>query len=314
MRLLVIGAGGLGAPALLGLGARGFQSLTLLDPDRVELQNLHRQILYRERDVGRPKVECAAAALASYFPGIEIDARPVAFCAENRNLVAEHEVVLDATDGFETKLALNDACVDHGVPYVFGGVVGHEGQAMAVLPGVSACVRCLFEEAPPPGAAPTCAELGILGPVAGIVAAKQVELAVALAAGERAVLDRIWIYDGQRDRARDVALRRASDCRGCGFEPAPARRGRVLRRRARGGGRARARPLRPDLSPYVHTDPPRALGSRPGRAALGPAVERRGGAQRAQERHRGRPSRAGPPIGWPRSSSVDRARRRRISP
>jgi adenylyltransferase/sulfurtransferase len=215
MSVLVIGAGGLGAPALLGLAARGVRRITLLDPDRVELSNLHRQILYREADVGRPKVVCAAESMEARFPGIEIDARPIAFDAETRSLVARHDVVLDATDGFDVKLAINDACVDHQIPYVFGGVVGTEGQAMSVLPG-AACVRCLFDEAPPPGAAPTCAELGILGPIAGIVAARQVDMVVSLLAGERAMADRIWLYDGRRDVAREVELRRADDCRGCG--------------------------------------------------------------------------------------------------
>jgi adenylyltransferase/sulfurtransferase len=220
MSVLVIGAGGLGAPALLGLAARGVDRITLLDPDRVELSNLHRQILYTEADVGLPKVACAAEALSSRF-GIEIDARPIAFSADLRSMVAEHEVVIDATDGFDTKLAINDACVDHGVPYVFGGVVGYEGQAMGVVPG-SACLRCLFEEAPPPGAAPTCAELGILGPIAGIVAARQVDIATSILRGlrgepaVRSMADRIWIYDGRRDVAREVELRRAIDCRGCG--------------------------------------------------------------------------------------------------
>jgi molybdopterin-synthase adenylyltransferase len=216
MSVLVIGAGGLGAPALLSLAHRRVREITLLDPDRVELSNLHRQIVYRERDVGRPKVECAKREIEARFPHVHVDARPIAFTGEVREMVSDYSVVIDATDGFDTKLFIHDACVDHGVPYVFGGVVGTDGQAMGVLPEGSACVRCLFDEAPPPGAAPTCAELGILGPVAGIVAARQVEIALALLEGDGRAIDRIWIYDGKRDRSREVLLRRMRDCRGCG--------------------------------------------------------------------------------------------------
>lgn len=213
-RVLVVGAGGLGAPALISLASRGVDWITVMDPDRVEESNLHRQILYGEADVGAPKVEVAALALSVRF-GVRVEARMEAFRAEARGVVAEHDVVLDATDGFETKLALNDACVDHAVPYVFGGVVGYEGQVMAVRPG-HACLRCLFEDAPPPGAAPTCTELGILGPIAGIVAARQAALACAALSAEPLGADRIWLYDGRRDRAREVELRRMPDCRGCG--------------------------------------------------------------------------------------------------
>jgi TusA-related sulfurtransferase len=131
--------------------------------------------------------------------------------------------VIDATDRFETKLAISDACVDFGVPYVFGGVVGFDGQVLGARPRASACVRCLFDEAPPPGAAPTCEEAGIIGPVAGVVAARQVEVALSLLRGGSEFLDRLWIYDGRSDRERIVELKVASDCRGCGASR--ARRG-----------------------------------------------------------------------------------------
>jgi TusA-related sulfurtransferase len=142
----------------------------------------------------------------------------MAFAFEERthDLVREYSVVLDGTDLFESKLAISDACVDRGVRYVFAGVVAHEGQVMAVEPGRSACLRCLFDEAPPAGGAPTCAEIGVTGPVAGIVGAHQAKAALALLSGDAGVLDRIWVYDGKRDQARFVPLRRAPDCKGCG--------------------------------------------------------------------------------------------------
>lgn len=219
-RALVIGAGGLGAPALIALAARGVRKIGILEPDRVELSNLHRQILYREEDVGALKAERASAALARRFPGIEVEAHPSAFESSTRALVSSYDVVLDGTDHFESKLAISDVCTDRGVAYVFAGVVGYEGQVLAVRPGMSACVRCLFDEVPPPGAAPTCAELGILGPIAGIVAAEQAKRAIDLVLGRSEGLDQIWTYDGRSDRVRTVELKRAPDCRGCGARQA----------------------------------------------------------------------------------------------
>jgi adenylyltransferase/sulfurtransferase len=179
MHVLVIGAGGLGCPALLALGEAGVDEITVLEPDRVELSNLHRQVLYTEADIGAPKVHVAARALSGRFPNLRVRALELAFSAQTQALVGEHTWVLDATDGLATKLAIADACVDAGVPFVYAGVVGTDGQVLGVLPGRSACPRCLFDEVPPPGAAPTCAELGIVGPVAGIVAARQVEVGLS---------------------------------------------------------------------------------------------------------------------------------------
>jgi molybdopterin-synthase adenylyltransferase len=217
IRVLVIGAGGLGTPALYALGAAGVRHVTILEPDRVELTNLHRQILFRERDVGEPKAVVAKRALLERFPRMSVEAIPGAFSSETDALLGDHELVLDGTDRFETKLAISDGCVDHGVRYVFAGVVGFEGQALGTLPGRSACLRCLFEEAPPPGSAPTCAEVGILGPIAGIVAAKQVEIGLSLF-GSEPLVDRLYAYDGTLDRERWVKLRRDPLCRGCGSD------------------------------------------------------------------------------------------------
>lgn len=215
-RVLMIGAGGLGVPAMFALAQRGVRAMTVLDPDRVELSNLHRQIAYREADVGRPKVDAIREALEARFPGLSIRSVARAFSAENHDWVLEHDVVLDGTDHFDTKLAISDACVDRGVPYVFAALAGYEGQVLACRPHRSACLRCFFDEAPPPGGAPTCTELGILGPVAGIAGAKQAELAVALLRGEASAVDSLWVYDGARDRERTISIRRAEDCKGCG--------------------------------------------------------------------------------------------------
>lgn len=217
LRVLLIGAGGLGAPALIDLAARGVRNCTILEPDRLELSNLHRQILYREQDIGEPKAVLAERWLRERLPDAKIDARVAAFSEETRDLIAEHDLVLDGTDRFETKLAIADACLDLGTRFVFAGVVGLEGQALGVIPGRSACPRCLFEEAPAPGVAPSCAEIGILGPVAGIVAANQLSIGLSLFTAAPQI-DRLWSYDARRDRARWVPLRRDPSCRGCGSQ------------------------------------------------------------------------------------------------
>lgn len=223
-RVLVVGAGGLGCPALLALLARGVGTLGIMDPDRVELSNLHRQILYRQADLGRPKVEAAAESLERLrLQSSELQLlhpQPLSFQLFPTSFgpttpLQGWDLVLDGTDRFETKLALSDRCHDQGVPYVFAGVVGYDGQVLGVLPGRSACPRCLFDEAPPPGAAPTCETLGILGPLAGIVAAEQVRVGLSLLSPEP-IVDRLYTYDGRRHRVRWVPLSRMPDCRGCG--------------------------------------------------------------------------------------------------
>lgn len=214
-RVLVVGAGGLGCPALLALGAAGVRQVTVMDPDRVELTNLHRQILYAEGDLGAPKATLAAQRFEARFPGARAVGVVAAFEGPSADLLREHDLVLDGTDRVETKLMLADACLDAGVPFVFAGVVGTDGQVLGVTPGVSACPRCLFDEAPPPGAAPSCAELGIIGPIAGVVAARQVAVGMSLG-GAAPEQDVLWVYDGLRDRERRIPLARQPDCRGCG--------------------------------------------------------------------------------------------------
>lgn len=209
-----MGAGGLGAPAALALAQRGQVALWIWDPDRVERSNLHRQILFREADRGRPKAEVAVERLRARFPGIDVEGVARAFGPAEQGHLAAVDLVLDGTDRFEVKLAIHDLALDAGVPYVFAGVVGTEGQVLGVRPGRGPCLRCLFDEAPPPGAAPTCAEVGILGPIAGIIAAEQVRVGLGLLGG--APGGSLFVYDGVKDRARSIAVPKMDDCRGCG--------------------------------------------------------------------------------------------------
>jgi adenylyltransferase/sulfurtransferase len=247
-RALVIGAGGLGCPALLAMADAGVAEIGILEPDRVELHNLHRQILYREEDVGSPKAQAALQALGRRFPRLRVEARNESFDPHVHDWLSGFDVVLDGTDRFETKLAIADVCLDRGVPFVFGAAVGHEGQVLAVLPGTSACPRCLFDDGPPPGAAPSCDEIGILGPVGGITGAEQAARALALLGGKHEVLDRLWTYDGKRDRVREIELRRAPDCLGCGSRRAERAQAAASSTRSKPGSRTAAEDVVLDLS------------------------------------------------------------------
>jgi adenylyltransferase/sulfurtransferase len=201
----VVGAGGIGCPALAVLGAAGCD-LTIADGDAVELSNLNRQILHRSSDLGRPKVESARDALYRRFPSLRIETvhARIEEPAQARALVRGHDVVLDGTDSFAAKLLLSDACVDEGVRLVHGGCIGWRGQLMSVTPG-SACVRCLFEDVP--AAQPSCQEAGILGAVAGLTGARMAEEALA-----PSLIGRLRAFDVLSGEDRIITVRRRESC------------------------------------------------------------------------------------------------------
>ena len=218
-RVLIIGAGGLGCPASLALARAGVGTITLADPDAVDPTNLHRQLWFRSADAGRAKVEVAAASISAAFPGVRVaPLRAAAGEGNAESLFRAHDVVVDATDGITTKFLLSDVAVLTGTPLVHGGVLRLEGQAMEIAPG-GACLRCLFERPPDPGEVPTCAQAGVLGSIAGVVGAMQARIALErlrrldFRLGGYSILR---IFDGATLKTREVVVRRASDCVGCG--------------------------------------------------------------------------------------------------
>jgi adenylyltransferase/sulfurtransferase len=223
-RVLVVGAGGLGCPVLYGLGEALSQrgaSVCIADDDVVDLSNLQRQVLHRAEDVGRLKVDSAQDALERRFPRLQIETCQARVSAANVDrLVHAFDVVIDGTDQIETKFLLNDACVDHQVPLVHGGVVRLKGQLMSVVPGY-ACYRCLFE-APPEGEVASCQEAGILGAVAGVVGGLMAEEALRILDGKPALAGSLLIYDGRTDERRLVKVRPRRDCEICGNAPETA--------------------------------------------------------------------------------------------
>ena len=167
--VLVVGAGALGAPVAYYLAAAGVGRLGILDDDAVEISNLQRQLLHFTPDVGVGKAESAVAKLAFLNPEIVVEPYPARFGDDNGALlVAGHDLVVDCSDSFATRYAVNAACCAAGVSLVEGGAVGFTGLVMTVLPGRGPCYRCAFPE-PPADGGPSCADAGILGPAAGVV-------------------------------------------------------------------------------------------------------------------------------------------------
>jgi molybdopterin/thiamine biosynthesis adenylyltransferase len=217
-RVLVVGAGGLGCPALLALAHAGVGTVGLCDDDVVERANLHRQILFDERDVGTPKLDAAARALGAIAPALHLRLHRTRLLPGTASaLVREYDVVVEGSDNFATKFLAADACALARVPVVHGSAVRWIGTALAVGAGGGPCYRCLFEDLPPDGAT-SCAEAGVMGPVVGIVAAAQVDLALALLDG-LPVGGQLVTFDGRPGRLRRRNVPGRADCPLCGREP-----------------------------------------------------------------------------------------------
>ena len=226
-RVLLVGLGGLGCPAALGLVRAGVVTLGLCDDDAVERTNLHRQILFRDADVGVPKIDAAARALAA-----EVAAEPNLRLHSTRllpdnalSMVREYDVVLEGSDNFATKFLTADACALTGTPVVHASAVRWVGTALAVGASARPCYRCLFEDVPR-GDAPNCAEAGVMGPVVGVVAAAQIDLALALIDGSP-VEGQLVTFDGRGDELRRRTIRPRPDCALCGHVPRKARIERI---------------------------------------------------------------------------------------
>lgn len=220
-RILIVGAGGLGAPAALQLAAAGVGTVGLVDGDAVELSNLHRQVIYRTADLGRRKVAAAAQRLATLYPGIAIELHDECLTADNlAGLFARFDFVIDGTDHIASKYLVNDGAVLCGVPFSHAGVVGFQGQTMTVLPGRSACLRCLFPTPPPQGEIPTCQETGVIGALAGTMGVLQATEALKFLLGIGVLLtDRVLTHDALTGRWRTITLARAHHCPLCGDQP-----------------------------------------------------------------------------------------------
>lgn len=220
-RVLIVGVGGLGSPAALALAQAGVGTIGLVDPDVVDLSNLQRQILHHTPDVGIPKVLSARDKLLRINSNVEVQVYHDRLQSENLpGLFEPYDFILDATDGVATKFLINDGAVLQGKPFSYGGVVRFSGQTLTVIPGATACLRCLFPVIPPPGDIPTCQEAGIIGSLAGSLGFMQAMEVVKFFLGEGVLLtDRLLTYDAAISRWRTIAVRRNPRCPLCGEAP-----------------------------------------------------------------------------------------------
>ncbi len=218
-RVLVIGAGGLGAPALQYLAAAGVGTIGVIDDDTVENANLQRQVIHRDGDIGLPKVFSAQAAMLAQNPHVSVKPYQRRLSEDIAEaLFADYDVILDGTDNSETRYLANRVAVKLGKPLVSGALSQWEGQLSVFDPGRGApCYQCIFPEAPAPGLAPSCAEAGVLGPLPGVVGSMMAVEAVKLLTGAgQPLLGEMLIYDALWGETRKITLKRRPDCPVCG--------------------------------------------------------------------------------------------------
>jgi sulfur-carrier protein adenylyltransferase/sulfurtransferase len=220
-RVLMIGAGGLGAPLGLYLAAAGVGHLGIVDFDVVDFTNLQRQVTFSTADVGRAKSEAAKERLAAMNPAIEITTHETRLTSENAlDLFKGYDIIVDGTDNFPTRYLVNDACVLLGKRNVYGSIFRFEGQVSIFGAPDGPCYRCLYPEPPPPGLVPSCAEGGVLGVLPGIVGSLQAieTIKLILGAGDPLV-GRLLLFDALGMKFRELKLKKNPDCPLCGTHP-----------------------------------------------------------------------------------------------
>ena len=217
-KVLIVGAGGLGSPAALYLAAAGVGTIGLLDGDQVDLTNLQRQIIHQTRDIGKRKVASARTRIKAVNPDVMVRAYDVWARADNiRQIVREYDFVIDAVDNFPAKFLINDACFFEKIPFSHAGILQFEGQLMTIIPGQTACYRCVFPGPPPVNAVAPCGQAGVLGVLPGVIGSLQATEAIKYLLGMGTLLtDSLLTYDALAMDFRKVPARRRNDCPLCG--------------------------------------------------------------------------------------------------
>ncbi len=220
-KVLCIGAGGLGSPLALYLGAAGVGTLGLVDFDVVDYTNLQRQIIHRTEDVGRPKLDSAADKLKAMNPFVNIKKFNTHLSSDNAlEIFKEFDIIADGTDNFPTRYLTNDACVISGKPNVYASIFRFEGQASVFGMPEGPCYRCLYPEPPPPGLVPSCAEGGVLGILPGLLGVIQATEVIKLILGSGdSLIGRLLLVDALGMKFRELKLRKNRDCPVCGKNP-----------------------------------------------------------------------------------------------
>lgn len=224
-RVLVIGAGGLGSPAALYLAAAGVGTIGIVDFDDVELSNLQRQVIHTTDRIGTPKTRSAQRSISALNPHVEVVRHDLRLDAANvLGVLDGYDVVIDGTDNFPTRYLINDAALHLGVPVIHGSILRFEGQASTFVPYAGPCYRCLFPAPPPPELAPSCAEVGVLGVLPGVIGSIQALEAIKLVLGiGEPLVGRLLLYDALTQRFDEVRFGRDPACPACADPDSPPR-------------------------------------------------------------------------------------------
>ena len=219
-KVLVVGAGGLGAPVALYLAAAGVGTIGIVDGDVVDLSNLQRQVIHFTGDVGHPKVESARDKMLAINPNVKVNTIREFLMADNAlDIIKDYDFIIDGTDNFPVKFLINDACVMAGKPFSHGGILRFEGQTFTHLPG-TACYRCLFNSPPPANAVPTCSQAGVLGAIAGMLGTIQAAETLKYLTGVGELLtNKLLTFNAKTMDFRKINTRRQASCAICGDNP-----------------------------------------------------------------------------------------------
>lgn len=219
-KVLVVGAGGLGAPVALYLAAAGVGTIGIVDGDVVDLSNLQRQVIHFTGDVGHPKVESARDKMLAINPNVKVNTIREFLMSDNAlDIIKDYDFIVDGTDNFPVKFLINDACVMAGKPFFHGGILRFEGQTFTHLPG-TACYRCLFKSPPPANAVPTCSQAGVLGAIAGMLGTIQAAETLKYLTGVGELLtNKLLTFNAKTMDFRKINTRRQASCAICGDNP-----------------------------------------------------------------------------------------------
>jgi thiazole biosynthesis adenylyltransferase ThiF len=220
-KVLIIGAGGLGAPVALYLAAAGVGTIGIADADVVDLSNLQRQVIHTTPDVGTPKVESAANKMRAINPDVTVKTYQEFVSSYNiMDLIEPYDFIIDGTDNFPAKFLINDACVLAGKPFSHAGIIRFSGQLMTYVPGEGPCYRCVFQTPPPADAVPTCSQAGVIGAMGGVIGSLQAMEAIKYITDTGDLLTgRLMTFDALKMQFRTVKIPRDPECAVCGEHP-----------------------------------------------------------------------------------------------
>ena len=220
-KVLIIGCGGLGSPCAYYLASAGVGKIGLVDSDKVELNNLQRQILHFTKDIGVPKVKSAEEKLNAINPDIQLTTYQLRLTSNNiMDIIKEYDIVVDGSDNFPTRYLVNDACILVNKPFSHAGILRFDGQATTIIPHQGPCYRCIFPEPPPLGMVPSCQEAGILGVVAGILGMIQATEVIKYILGTGELLvGKLLVFNALEMNFRKLNIQRNSNCPVCGDKP-----------------------------------------------------------------------------------------------